>query len=89
MLRISRRHGYRVVLGSVAPRDLAVRRLERELRFVLRRLQPGAIVVLHEGEDSRAPVVALTDLLLLELAKRGYRAVTVSQLLRPAGLRPQ
>lgn len=88
MLRMSHREGYRVVLGSVAPRDLALRSLDRELRFVVRRIQPGAIIVLHEGDDSRAPVVALTDRLLHALTERGYRAVTVSQLLRPAGPQP-
>lgn len=73
--------GYRVVLGSVAVMDLGVRDVERELRFLLDRVQPGSVVVLHEGDASRGRVVDLLDRLLPELARRGYTCVTVSDLL--------
>jgi peptidoglycan/xylan/chitin deacetylase (PgdA/CDA1 family) len=49
MLRTTRRHGYRVVLGSVAVLDLGVRDVEREARFVLSRVQPGAVVTRATG----------------------------------------
>ncbi|WP_448628434.1 polysaccharide deacetylase family protein [Geodermatophilus sp. URMC 64] len=80
MLRAARRYGYRTALGSIAVRDLEVRDLDRELRFVLRRVRPGSIVVLHEGYDERAGVVPLTDRLLTALAERGFRPVTLSEL---------
>ncbi|MGY1809368.1 polysaccharide deacetylase family protein [Blastococcus sp. SYSU D00669] len=80
MVRTAREAGYRLALGSVAVRDLEVRDLDRELGFVLRRLRPGAVVVLHEGYDERSRVVPLTERLLPALARRGYRAVTLSEL---------
>jgi peptidoglycan-N-acetylglucosamine deacetylase len=80
MLWTARRSGYRTVLGSVVVRDLTVRDVDRELRFVLRRVRPGAVVVLHEGYPERARVVPLTDRLLAALAERGFRAVALSEL---------
>jgi peptidoglycan/xylan/chitin deacetylase (PgdA/CDA1 family) len=80
MLRVAARHGYRVVLGSVAVLDLRVADVEAQARFVLTRLQPGAVVVLHEGRADRAGVVPLTDRVLTGLAHLGYDAVTLSEL---------
>jgi peptidoglycan/xylan/chitin deacetylase (PgdA/CDA1 family) len=80
MLRTARRHGYRVVLGSVAVVDLAVADVERSAGFVLSRVQPGSVVVLHEGHAGRAGVVPLTDRLLAGLTDRGLAAVTLSDL---------
>jgi peptidoglycan-N-acetylglucosamine deacetylase len=80
MLRTARRHGYRVVLGSVVVLDLAVADVERTARFVLSRVQPGSVVVLHEGSAGRAGVVPLTERLLAGLTDRGLAAVTLSDL---------
>ena len=78
--------GMRTVLGSVAVPDAEVRDVEVAARFVLDRVQPGAVIVLHEGLAQRHRVVDLLERLLPELARRGYRSVTVSDLL--AGGRP-
>ena len=80
-LRDVRAMGLTVVLGSVATLDLGIADLERELRFLVDRLRPGAVIVLHEGGSDRAGVVALLDRLLGEVHRRGYEAVTVSALL--------
>ena len=55
---------------------------------MLREIRPGAIVDLHDGipenssaSPSRQPTVDAVAELLPELAARGYRAVTVSELL--------
>jgi peptidoglycan/xylan/chitin deacetylase (PgdA/CDA1 family) len=80
MLRTARRHGYRMALGSVAVLDLAVADVAKQTRFVLDRVQPGAVVVLHEGYPERADVLALTDRVLTGLRERGYEAVTLSEL---------
>ncbi len=73
--------GLTTVLGSLAVRDATVADVDTELRFVLDRVQPGSVVVLHEGDPARAGVVDLLDLLLPALAARGYGLVTVSRLL--------
>lgn len=80
-LRDVRAMGLTVVLGSVATLDLGVADLARELRFLVGRLRPGAVIVLHEGGSDRAGVVALLDRLLTEVRRHGYEAVTVSALL--------
>ncbi|WP_392542979.1 polysaccharide deacetylase family protein [Oryzobacter telluris] len=83
-LRDAAELGYTTVLGSVAVRDDEVRDVERAVRFVLRRVRPGSVLVLHEGLASRAGVVPLLERLLPELARRGYRTATVSELLTSA-----
>ena len=40
----------------------------------------GAVIVLHEGDESRAAVAAAADALLLELAQRNLSAITLSAL---------
>lgn len=84
MLRAAARHGYRVVLGSIAVLDLRVSDLRVQAGFVLDRVQPGSVVVLHEGDAERAGVVPLTDRLLAGLGERGYAAVTLSELVAQA-----
>ena len=80
MMRTARGYGYRTALGSITLRDLRLRDPERALRFVVRRLRPGAVVVLHEGSAERAGIVSLTDRLLTVLDERGLRAVPLSEL---------
>ena len=41
---------------------------------------PGAVIVLHEGDESRAAVAAAADALLLELQQRNLIAITLSEL---------
>ncbi|HET6968386.1 MAG TPA: hypothetical protein VFI44_08925, partial [Ornithinibacter sp.] len=84
-LRDVRASGLTVTLGSVATLDLGVADLERELRFLLERLRPGAVLVLHEGGSGRTGVVPLLDRLLAEVSRRGYEAVTLSELLDAQG----
>jgi peptidoglycan/xylan/chitin deacetylase (PgdA/CDA1 family) len=81
MLRTATRHGYRVVLGSVAVLDLRVADVAAQARFVLDRVQPGAVIVLHEGYAERADVVPLTDRVLAGLRERGYEALTLAELI--------
>jgi len=76
-----RAQGFTVVLGSVATFDLRVADLGREVRFVADRLQPGAVVVLHEGVADRAGVVDLLDGVLTAAERQGLATVTVSDLL--------
>jgi peptidoglycan-N-acetylglucosamine deacetylase len=54
---------------------------------VLSRVRPGAIVILHDsdetGEADRGPTVEALGLILPALKARGYECVTVSELLAP------
>jgi peptidoglycan-N-acetylglucosamine deacetylase len=79
-LREVRAMGCTAALGSIAVLDLEVRDVDRELAFVLDRLRPGSVIVLHEGRPERSRVVPLLDRLLGELARQDYSCVTLSEL---------
>lgn len=80
MLRTAEELGYRLALGSIAVLDLSVADVDAQARFVARRLQPGAVVVLHEGYDHRSRVVPLADRILDVLEERGLQPVSLSRL---------
>jgi peptidoglycan-N-acetylglucosamine deacetylase len=76
------------ILWTVDPRDWKESEADPIVAHVLQELRPGAIVDLHDGipanssgAPSRQATVDAVAALLPELARRGYRAVTVSQLL--------
>jgi peptidoglycan-N-acetylglucosamine deacetylase len=75
-------YGYRTVLGSVYPFDaqLPFPRLARW--YIRRNMEPGSILVLHDGAERGARTVAVLREILPELRREGYRVVTVSDLLQ-------
>ena len=80
MLRHAGMYGLRAVLGTVVAMHDGGPRDARIARNLLGAIRPGSIAVLHEGTDERRGVVATTDQVLGELGRRGYAAVTVSDL---------
>jgi peptidoglycan/xylan/chitin deacetylase (PgdA/CDA1 family) len=76
------RFGYRCVLGSVYPLDPHIHWVRYLVWHVLGTVRPGAIVILHEGDPSRARVLKVLAEVLPVLRARGYEMVTVSELLR-------
>jgi peptidoglycan/xylan/chitin deacetylase (PgdA/CDA1 family) len=87
MFRSLDRHGYRCVLGSVYPHDTKVPFSRIITAYILRRVFPGCIVILHEGNLRRMRTARILDSVLPRLKSRGYRIVTVSELLAFAGER--
>lgn len=83
--REARRDGDDIILWSVAlehheahtPRAMA----DRTLRLI----RPGGIVLLHDGGTSREATLQALPLLLDGLRKRGYRCVTIPELLHIRG----
>jgi len=73
------------VRWSVDGRDWARPGASRIAQHYLERARPGAIFLLHDGggKDRRQTVEAL-EAILTVLERRGYRFVTVSQLLQMA-----
>jgi peptidoglycan/xylan/chitin deacetylase (PgdA/CDA1 family) len=74
------RQGYRCVLASNAPLDTKTQNVKLITDYMLRSVFPGAILVLHDG-PGREHNLRVLDELLPALRKRGYRVVTVSELL--------
>jgi peptidoglycan-N-acetylglucosamine deacetylase len=81
VLRAATRRGYRCVLGLVYPHDAQLGWRRYGVWDVLRRVRPGAIVIVHEGRPERAGVARALDEILPALTRRGYEVTTVSTLL--------
>ena len=80
MLSLVHKHGYRCVLGSVHPFDPQIASAWFSAHYVLRNVQPGSIIILHDhGARGERTVTALTTI-LPELDRRGFRVATLSEL---------
>ena len=81
MLSIIHKHGYRCTLGSVHPFDPQIPSSWFATRYILGNVQPGSIIILHDyGARGERTVTALATV-LPELNRRGFRVVTLSELL--------
>ena len=77
--------GLATVLWNVDPADYSQPGVGAIVRRVLAQVQPGSIVVSHDGGGRRVQTLAAYPHIIRALRARGYRIVTVPQLL---GFRP-
>jgi peptidoglycan/xylan/chitin deacetylase (PgdA/CDA1 family) len=84
MIQVMRRHGYRCALGSVYPFDAAIPSSAWAERYVLRNVRPGAIIVLHDAGGRGRRTAKVLAGVLPELRRRGYRVVSLSELVTAA-----
>ena len=85
MVQTAQRHGYQLVLGSNFPYDTHLPSSSFATRFITATVQPGDIVVLHDGKQRRGQRTAQTlEKLLPALQAKGYRVTTVSNLIESA-----
>jgi peptidoglycan/xylan/chitin deacetylase (PgdA/CDA1 family) len=84
MLEVMGRHGYSCALGSVYPLDAVIPSVFLASRFVLRHARRGEVVILHDGRARGARTARVLRVVLPELRRRGYRIVTLSQLVAAA-----
>jgi peptidoglycan/xylan/chitin deacetylase (PgdA/CDA1 family) len=82
---IVRSLGMANVLWSVDSQDYTRPGRKAIVRNVLSGVRPGAIVLMHDGGGDRSQTVAALPTIIRRLRRRGYRLVTVPQLLRPVG----
>jgi len=79
-----RARGLTPVLGSIYPRDHAVRSAATIARRVFARLESGSIVILHDSsalwDPDRSPTIDAVDAILAEAAARSLRSVSVAEL---------
>lgn len=80
MRRTARRHGYRIVLGDVYPFDPAVRWPALTARMILAWVEPGSIIILHDGEGRAARTAEVLRRILPALERRGLEVVTLDEL---------
>lgn len=74
-------HGYAVILWSVDTRDWAHTSTEKIEREVLKNVRPGSIILMHDYITGDAHTLEALRVLIPALRERGYRFVTVSELL--------
>lgn len=76
--------GYTTVYWSVDTHDYLRRSPQAVADQVLREVQPGSIVIFHDGGGNRQNTVTALQTILPALREQGYQMVTVSQLLELA-----
>ncbi|HEU4523397.1 MAG TPA: polysaccharide deacetylase family protein, partial [Gemmatimonadales bacterium] len=74
------RKGYRCALGSVYPYDATIPSSGFAVRYILRNVRPGAVIVLHEGDARGRRTARTLGIVLPELGRSGYRVVALSEL---------
>lgn len=72
---------YAVIMWSADSLDWRYRGTSALINSVLREAKPGAIVLLHDGGGNRSKTVQALPQLIAQLKKRGYKFVTVPELL--------
>ena len=80
MVGVMRRHGYRCAVGSVYPFDATIPSVAWATSYILRNARPGAILVLHDGGSRGRRTARVLAEVLPELRRRGYRVVSLSEL---------
>jgi peptidoglycan-N-acetylglucosamine deacetylase len=81
IIATARKHDYRVALGSIFPYDTNIASADFAAQFILSNARPGEIVVLHDYGERGDRTAATLEAILPELQRRGYRIVTLSELL--------
>ncbi|KAJ3032834.1 hypothetical protein HDV00_007029 [Rhizophlyctis rosea] len=79
MRTLAQKLGYRIVLGNVYPHDPQINLPWVNAAHILSMVKPGSIIIIH---DRRQWTIPMLETVLPELRKRGYRVVTVTELLR-------
>jgi peptidoglycan/xylan/chitin deacetylase (PgdA/CDA1 family) len=85
VLRTARSLGLATVLWNVDPADYTLPGAGAIARRVLAQVQPGSIVISHDGGGPRGQTLAAYPSIIAGLRSRGYRIVTIPELL---GFRP-
>lgn len=70
---------YRLVLGSIYPHDPQIPYWRINAKHILSMLRPGGIIICHDRRRWTAPMLRKV---LPEIRRRGYRVVTITELLR-------
>ena len=80
MVKIARKYGYQVALGSIFPFDTHIPSSWFAAKHILFNVYPGAIIVLHDSGLWGERTAFTLERILPELYRRGYRVVTLSEL---------
>jgi peptidoglycan-N-acetylglucosamine deacetylase len=85
IIQTARSLGLATVLWNVDPSDYALPGTKAIEQRVLAQVQPGSIIISHDGGGPRGQTLTAYPAIIAALRARGYRIVTIPQLL---GFRP-
>jgi len=89
MLSVIHKHSYRCVLGSVYPYDPQIGSAWFSTNYILWKISPGDIIVLHDFQARGKRTLKTLETLLPELQQRGFELVTLSEMIElPQGDNP-
>jgi len=80
----ARSKNYAIIMWSIDTKDFQQASAEVLANRVLNQAHPGDIVLMHDGGGNRSQTIAALKIMIPELQKRGYRFVTVPELLNLA-----
>ena len=84
MIGIMSRHHYRCALGSIYPFDATIPSTGFAAHYILWHTRPGAVLILHDGGSRGRRTAKVLSEVLPELRRRGYRVVSLSELVAGA-----
>lgn len=77
--------GMTAVVGEVYPRDPYKPGVDKIVERVLSRIKPGSIIIMHDsgtfGKIDRSQTVAAVSIIIDTLRERGYRFLTIGELI--------
>jgi len=80
ILNLATEHHYRTALGDVFPFDSWIPHSGLHRWYILRHIRPGSIIVLHDANGRGQRTAATLRVVLPALKARGFRVVTLSEL---------
>jgi len=81
VFRVAEALGLTVVGWTIRSLDTRLKQPDAIVRRIVRRLRPGAIIVLHDGGVPAGVLLPAVEQLLSELARRGYRVARLDRLM--------
>ncbi len=81
VINTARSLGLATILWNVDPSDWALPGVSAIVQRVLAQVRPGSIILSHDGGGPREQTLAAYPLIISKLRERGYRFLTVPQLL--------
>lgn len=82
VLRTARSLGLATVMWNVDPADWSLPGTSAIVRRVLAQVQPGSILISHDGGGPRGQTLAAYPAIIAALRRRGFHIVTIPELLR-------
>jgi peptidoglycan/xylan/chitin deacetylase (PgdA/CDA1 family) len=86
VVETARSLGLATIVWNVDPTDCALPGTQAIEQRVLAQVQPGSIILSHDGGGPRGETLAAYPSIIAALRRRGYRFVTVPQLLGYRGI---